>query len=74
MIGILRGTAVFAGALGALLLLAQSALADGILAAHGLRSGWYTGRNGEPEVVCVQLKRGESAPTFNYQTRNGPLT
>jgi len=31
MIGILRGTAVFAGALGALLLLAQSALADGIV-------------------------------------------
>jgi Ca-activated chloride channel family protein len=31
MIGILRGTAVFVGALGALLLLAQSALADGIV-------------------------------------------
>jgi len=31
MIGILRGTAVFAAALGALLLLAQSALADGIV-------------------------------------------
>jgi len=31
MVGILRGTAVFAGVLGALLLLAQSALADGIV-------------------------------------------
>jgi len=47
---------------------------DGVLAAHGLWSRWYTGRNGEPEVTCVQLKRGESARTFNYQTRNGPLT